>query len=483
MKAVKELFLFILLFIACLIISSSNVVSKNFGSTSINEILFYVQTNLENAKLSVIIDTIIEALPFALILAIILYLPISKIKDIKFKKIYPNKFLIKRRFSYIMIVFLISIIYSLSNIGYIDYLKYRSKHSELFENYYVSDVKLKFPKEKRNLIYIFVESLETTFFSEENGGTYEESIIPELEKLSLNNISFSNSDLLGGAYEVPGTEWSVAGLVSYTSATPILVNQERNLYGEDRFLPGLISLGDILKKEGYNLEVMMGSDASFGNRDVYFTSHGNYEIFDIFTAKEKGLLEPDYHEWWGFEDKKLYEFAKEEITRLANEDKPFNFNLITADTHFTDGYLDESCEVKYDNQYDNVYNCTSKMLNDFIKWLKKQDFYDNTSIVIVGDHLSMQENHFDGKTDRYIYNTFINSSVTTDTKNRIFTSMDIFPTVLASMNVKIEGDRIGLGTNLFSTRETIAEELGIIELKEELKKNSNYYDQYILIEE
>ena len=51
------------------------------------------------------------------------------------------------------------------------------------------------------------------------------------------------------------------------------------------------------------------------------------------------------------------------------------------------------------------------------------------------------------------------------------------------MNVKIEGDRIGLGTNLFSTRETIAEELGIIELKEELKKNSNYYDQYILIEE
>lgn len=38
--------------------------------------------------------------------------------------------------------------------------------------------------------------------------------------------------------------------------------------------------------------------------------------------------------------------------------------------------------------------------------------------------------------------------------------MDMFPTALAAMGVKIEGDRLGLGTNLFSREETLAEKYG-----------------------
>ena len=35
-------------------------------------------------------------------------------------------------------------------------------------------------------------------------------------------------------------------------------------------------------------------------------------------------------------------------------------------------------------------------------------------------------------------------------KNRDFSTLDFFPTTLASLGVQIEGDRLGLGTNLFS---------------------------------
>ena len=62
------------------------------------------------------------------------------------------------------------------------------------------------------------------------------------------------------------------------------------------------------------------------------------------------------------------------------------------------------------------------------------------------------------------------------TRNRDFAPMDMFPTVLSAMGFRIEGDRLGLGTNLFSARDTLMEEMGGFEnLNSELKKHSVYY--------
>lgn len=48
--------------------------------------------------------------------------------------------------------------------------------------------------------------------------------------------------------------------------------------------------------------------------------------------------------------------------------------------------------VKYSqNQYANVIECQSKQINDFINWCKTQEWYENTTIVITGDHNSMSE--------------------------------------------------------------------------------------------
>ena len=80
--------------------------------------------------------------------------------------------------------------------------------------------------------------------------------------------------------------------------------------------------------------------------------------------------------------------------------------------------------------------------------------------------------------DRTIYNCFIN---TDKDKNqlqlteRIFTAMDIFPTVLSALNFKIEGDKLGLGTDMFSNKETLAETMGIEKLQDEVTKYSKYY--------
>jgi phosphoglycerol transferase len=53
--------------------------------------------------------------------------------------------------------------------------------------------------------------------------------------------------------------------------------------------------------------------------------------------------------------------------------------------------------------------------------------------------------------------------------------MDIFPTVLAAMGFEIEGDRLGLGTNLFSEEKTLAEKKGLEWMDQEFSKSSDYY--------
>ena len=163
--------------------------------------------------------------------------------------------------------------------------------------------------------------------------------------------------------------------------------------------------------------------------------------------------------------------------------------MLTVDTHHISGYVCEFCENEHDVQYGNVWSCASRQLNDFVEWIKAQDFYENTTVVICGDHCSMDPNFYGelkydkhhGETTRKVYNAIINAPIEpVKEKNRLFTTMDMFPTVLASLGVEIQGDRLNLGTNLFSEKETLAEQYGYEYLFEELNKKSVFYNKELL---
>ena len=84
------------------------------------------------------------------------------------------------------------------------------------------------------------------------------------------------------------------------------------------------------------------------------TQHGDYEIWDYYTAIEKGKIDEDYSVWWGYEDMKLYEYAKEELTRISQNEEPFNFTMLTVDTHHIGGWVCPLCRDDYEEQYGNV---------------------------------------------------------------------------------------------------------------------------------
>ena len=118
-------------------------------------------------------------------------------------------------------------------------------------------------------------------------------------------------------------------------------------------------------------------------------------------------------------------------------------------------------------------------------WLKEQPFYEDTTIIITGDHISMAAEYINGTYDknykRTVMNAFVHSvEQTTNNKNRQFTSFDMYPTILAAMGAKVEGDKLGLGVNLFSEYKTIAEEIGVEKFDQELRKQSKYFNEQIV---
>ena len=492
MKKRKQIIIAVIILIVAVVMCVASVYYKvNYKEQTFDTIIYHLLRGPEKANTEVVGIALRVCIIPIIILVLILSIPLTDFnKNIVIKKfqIYPFKKVLKNKIKYSLIILTLSIFFSLGQIGLYSYIINQVNRSEIFEKEYVAseNVKITFPKEKRNLIYIFLESMETTLVSKENGGGWEYSIIPELEKMAEENINFSNTENLGGALSIPGTSWTVAGMVAQTSGTPLKIDIDTNAYsGYSSFLPGVYSLGDILKNEGYNLKVMFGSDASFGGRRDYFTIHGNYEIFDFYTAIEEGKMTKEDEVWWGFSDDDLFKWAKDEIIELANQDKPFNFIMLTADTHFTDGYLSENVENNFETQYENVFAYSSKSVYEFVDWIKKQDFYENTTIVIVGDHIGMQtefyEEHLEKEYERTIYNTFINSAIPeVNSKNRQFSTLDIFPTVLASIGVEIEGDRLGLGTNLFSGKPTLIEQYGYKKVQKEIERRSNFYNKELL---
>lgn len=389
-------------------------------------------------------------------------------------------------------VFLFGMSYSIQT----DYLNatYEAffKNSNYIEANYVSpkDVELKFPDKKRNLIHIYAESLESSYLSKELGGYMDQNLMPELTELAKENIHFSNNDLFGGWNQTYGSSWSIAGIVNIENGIPLKLTIDGNSYGKKGdFLPGITNLGDILANENYNQTVMLGSDASFAGRDTYFTTHGNYQIIDVKEARKRQLIPEDYNVWWGFEDNKLFDFAKDELSRLNNLEQPFNFKLITADTHFPGGYVSDDMEKKYDSQYANVIAHSDKQIARFIRWAQTQPFYENTTIVITGDHLSMDKTFFsDFKEDykRTPYNLFINAPFDRDTVKttyREFAPLDMFPTIVASLGVEIPNDRLGIGVNLFSDTQTLIEKDEMQKFNGELGKYSLFYDKHFLKKE
>ena len=497
----QNICLYLIWILFAILLVAEEYVLSSFSGITIDQLVFHMNTNLEGSNWSTFLPTLIQAGLYILI-AVIGCTIVTFIQKYFIKKANRyRKFNLKAKemikeysLNFIttlcgFIAICIVLVSLADNYYLIDYLAARRIDTEIYDKYYIdtATVELTFPEKKKNLVYIYMESMEMSLADESHGGGKSVNVIPELTDIALENDCFNgDTDILNGARSLYNSTWTIAGLVAQTSGLPLGINHvlTNNINSISSFMPGATTLGDILEKEGYHNVFMLGSDAKFGNRDVYFKEHGNYDIDDYYWARNNNKL-PDksYYVWWGYEDDKLFTYAKEELTSLAESDEPFALSLLTVDTHFVNGYLCDDCPDTFTSQYSNVLACSSKKVSELVEWIEAQPWGEDTVIVLNGDHLCMDSKYYEDMPDDYerkTYTAIINSSKKEPDTTRLYSTMDLFPTTLSAMGVTIKGDRLGLGTDLYSDTPTLLEELGENYLNYELSLNSTFYDKNIL---
>ena len=463
---IKKFIYSFFVFICINIIVLTYNVYKTFGKINIMklDIITFLQCNFSIIPFRFII--------LSLIVSFVFYVVIHK-----FRSVYSYYRII---FIFFIVVLLLVTVRLFITYKIFSYISNGVQTSDFYEKYYVDakNVNIISPKNKRNLILIFLESME---FSYANKDFFPDNLIPELINLSNNNISFKN--FYNGYYQNNTQTAIVATMTGLPSKNLFIGIKDSNSIGTNlkSYLKNSSSIRQILRNKGYTTLFLQGSEKEFAGADVFLEMHGFKDsIFDSFYLKQTYNIN-NVPEWY-VADKDVINVFKKKISQLKNK-TPFFAVMVTADTHmWWNGVKNPQIpdiSKNFSNDKVNIIRNSSILINDFVNWIRKQSFAKDTTIVLIGDHLRMDDGLFENYSkERYIYNCFINSVYDDKklNKDRTFWQIDLFPTILQSIGFEIEGDKLGLGTSLFSDKKTLLESFGEKELKLQLAKRNKLYD-------
>jgi phosphoglycerol transferase MdoB-like AlkP superfamily enzyme len=243
---------------------------------------------------------------------------------------------------------------------------------------------------KHNLIVIYLESFQYNF-TQQGGSTYP-GLVPSLDnKLE----SFSIAENFFGSV-TPTINGMISGFCGVNIFLPGNIKEDRantpdpnKVLGKDDSVnkvigKGLRCLSDVLGEAGYHQVYMQGAPARFAGKGDFLVNHQYDEVMGLDELYDSTKHEVPHQ--WGLHDFDLFKSVLEKLDTMP-KDKPFNLTTLTLNSHFP-GFESEQCNIyKKGNTLLNGIHCTDQALGYLLNGLKQRGYYDNTAIVIVGDHM------------------------------------------------------------------------------------------------
>ncbi|MDH0896646.1 MULTISPECIES: sulfatase-like hydrolase/transferase [unclassified Pseudomonas] len=240
-------------------------------------------------------------------------------------------------------------------------------------------------KRPRNVVYIYAESLERTYLDEER--------FPEL-MLNIKRLSSEALDFSGIA-QLPGTGWTIAGMVSSQCGVPLSmpVSQGNTMAGRSSFLSGATCLGDFLVGQGYRAAFYGGADSSFAGKHGFLTQHGFDKVVGLEYFSTLPELAAEDMSAWGVKDDVLLDHAYKAYEALSADSAPFLLSLLTLDTHHPSGHMSASCSGLHYAHSDlpmlQAVHCSDHLLGSFVDKIRRSPWGADTVVVLASDHLAM----------------------------------------------------------------------------------------------
>ena len=309
---------------------------------------------------------------------------------------------------------------------------------------------LAFAGRPKNLVYVFLESVERTYLDE----TLFPGLMPNLAALEKEALSFTN------VTQPALAKWTVAGMVASLCGVPLFGAAGNSMSKADDFMPGVDCLTDLLGASGYELDYLGGAALEFAGKGLFLRSHG----FDYVAGREElapGLPEGEALSYWGLYDDELDRLAAERFDARAAAGQPFGLFLLTLDTHHPDGYPSPSCTgMPYgdgSNPILNAVHCADRMAATLIEHIRQSPAFADTVLVVASDHLAMPNTAW-GQLEageRRNLLMFFADGLPPRADDRIASPLDVAPTLGTLLGADVRA--LGFGRSLLAEAPTLAE--------------------------
>lgn len=229
----------------------------------------------------------------------------------------------------------------------------------------------------KNLIIVQMEALQHFVINSKMNGR---EITPNLNKLVKESLYFDNIYV-----QVAGGNTSDAEFMTNTSLYPAKEGAAYFRFATNEYN----TIPKELKKEGYNSYALHAYGPAFWNRTEMYKAIG----FDTFISSNDYVMD-EYIGWggWALSDDSFFRQSLEKI----DVTKPFYSFFITLSGHHPYSYFEDKQTFdvgKYDRTYFGNYikaqNYADAALGRFIERLKEMGLYENSLIVIYGDHTGL----------------------------------------------------------------------------------------------
>lgn len=181
---------------------------------------------------------------------------------------------------------------------------------------------------------------------------------------------------------------SDAEFISNTSIYPIGTLAMSTGFG-DREIP---SLARLLKDKGYESYTFHVNNVGFWNRNKLYPALGFNGYY------EKADFTNDHFNAFGASDEQLYITAVDKLVELQKKGIPFYAQMVTASSHHPFKIPDSFKKITMPDElkdtmlgdYLTAINYTDYAIGTLIEGLKKNGLWENTVLVMYGDHFGLQ---------------------------------------------------------------------------------------------